>query len=139
MAEGAEPSDPAGRWPGWWDKTAVAGQNPAFAAWLSGEAESPEALAAPSAPPSSAAASSEQEWTASKVRRQFIEFFEAKGHTMWPSSPVVPYDDPTLLFANAGTNQLKPNPYPYPNPHPHPDPNAHPHPHPQPHPHPHQA
>ena len=135
MAEGAEPSDPAGRWPGWWDKTAVAGQNPAFAAWLSGEAESPEALAAPSAPPSSAAAGSEQEWTASKVRRQFIEFFEAKGHTMWPSSPVVPYDDPTLLFANAGTNQLKPNPYPHP--HPHPDPNAHPHPPPHPHLHPH--
>ena len=101
-AAGAVPSDPAGRWPGWWDKTAVAEENPAFATWLSGEAESPEALAAPSAPPASAAPGSDPEWTASKVRSEFIQFFEGKAHTMVPSSPVVPYDDPTLLFANAG-------------------------------------
>lgn len=44
-------------------------------------------------------------WTARKVRQQFFDYFRSKDHTFVPSSSTIPYEDPTLLFANAGMNQ----------------------------------
>ena len=41
------------------------------------------------------------------IRRTFLEFYKSKGHTIVHSSPVVPGNDPTLLFTNAGMNQFK--------------------------------
>ncbi len=45
--------------------------------------------------------------TANEIRRQFIEFFKERDHRFIRSSPVIPFDDPTLLFTNAGMNQFK--------------------------------
>src|SRR5690349_364000 len=45
--------------------------------------------------------------TSAEIRRKFLAFFAARGHREVPSSPLVPADDPTLLFTNAGMVQFK--------------------------------
>ena len=43
-----------------------------------------------------------------EIRKQFLQFFESKAHTIVPSAPMIVKDDPTLMFTNAGMNQFKP-------------------------------
>ena len=42
-----------------------------------------------------------------EIRNSFLQYFRQNGHTVVPSSPLVPHEDPTLLFTNAGMNQFK--------------------------------
>lgn len=46
-------------------------------------------------------------WTSTKLRQSFLDFFAEQGHTIVPSSSLVPANDPTLLFTNAGMVQFK--------------------------------
>ena len=48
-----------------------------------------------------------KKWTSAEVRQSFLDFFAARGHAIVPSASLVPADDPTLLFTNAGMNQFK--------------------------------
>src|SRR5713101_6184539 len=45
--------------------------------------------------------------TSNEIRASFLGYFEKNGHRLVASSPLVPADDPTLLFTNAGMNQFK--------------------------------
>lgn len=54
-------------------------------------------------PPMNASA----KFTTSQIRSDFLEFFKGKGHTIVPSAPLVPGNDPTLLFTNSGMVQFK--------------------------------
>src|SRR5207237_3942038 len=50
---------------------------------------------------------SEFTMTSNEIRNKFLSFFAARGHRVVRSSPLVPANDPTLLFSNAGMNQFK--------------------------------
>ena len=45
--------------------------------------------------------------TANEIRRSFLDYFAGHGHQVVASSSLVPHEDPTLLFTNAGMNQFK--------------------------------
>lgn len=46
-------------------------------------------------------------WTTNKIRQSFLDFFQSKGHEIISSSPLVPQNDPTLMFVNAGMVPFK--------------------------------
>ncbi len=46
-------------------------------------------------------------FTVADIRKTFLDFFESKGHTVVASSPLVPGNDPTLMFTNSGMVQFK--------------------------------
>ena len=46
-------------------------------------------------------------WSTSAIRKAFLDYFEANQHTLVPSSPLVPQNDPTLMFVNAGMVPFK--------------------------------
>ncbi len=48
-----------------------------------------------------------RDWSSEKIRRTFLEFFASRGHEVVKSSSLIPEDDPTLLFTNAGMVQFK--------------------------------
>lgn len=48
-----------------------------------------------------------EQWTTSKLKKLFHTFFEERQHKTLPSSSVIPYNDPTLLFVNSGMVQFK--------------------------------
>ena len=51
--------------------------------------------------------------TSAELRQMFYDYFQNVGHTYWHSSSTIPLDDPTLLFVNAGMNQVSRNGYRY--------------------------
>jgi len=61
----------------------------------------------PSPSPEVGGLDNRQEMTGNDIRKQFLDFFAAKGHAVVESSSLVPHDDPTLLFTNAGMVQFK--------------------------------
>ncbi len=48
-----------------------------------------------------------KQFTSDEIRQMFLDYFAQQGHTIVPSASLVPQDDPTLLFTNAGMNQFK--------------------------------